>query len=285
MDLVAQHVSRKSVALQAASDVEQPAHELERPGQTGEQVRRRQRPAGNTRAAELMDFGWRNRLDLKLRSGQDSDVERQWDGDGGQKPRAFPERQGEPGERQRQQGELDERREKHGERERQQAAHIGGAPVSPGRVGEPQGSEGGGHVGVDENAVTQNGGLQRTARGEAERHRFAEQLAAPMPEQEDDHQGEDQERQAGIEQQAARADVGAAENLRADDVGIAIFPARCFARQGRVQQARDPAANRPGERRRVGGLEHVFAEPVRVCRGEVGGFVDCQTEAPRLINQ
>ena len=106
-----------------------------------------------------------------------------------------------------------------------------------------------------------------------------------MPEQEDDQQGEEQERQAGIEQQAARADVGTIQNFRADYVGVAILPTAGLARQRRSQQAGNPAANRPGQRRRVRGLQHVFAEPVRVCRGEVRGFIDRQTEAPRLISQ
>src|ERR1035438_2006837 len=74
-DLVAQHISRKAVALKAAADKEQAAHELERPRQAGEQSHSRHSPEGNTRAAELMNFDLRNGLGLKLRGGQDFGIE------------------------------------------------------------------------------------------------------------------------------------------------------------------------------------------------------------------
>jgi hypothetical protein len=75
LDLVAQHISRKAVTLQTAADIQQAAHELERPGQAGQQFHSGQRPVGHARAAELSDFRRRDCLRLKLRSGQDSDVD------------------------------------------------------------------------------------------------------------------------------------------------------------------------------------------------------------------
>ena len=186
---------------------------------------------------------------------------------------------------QRQQRELGEHGHDRRQRQEQQAPHIRRAPVFPGRVGPPQCTKGGGHVGIDQNAVTQNGWLERAADGKAERDRFAKQLAAPVPQQEDDQQGEEQKREAGVEEQAARADVRTVQDLRADQVRVALLPTVGVAKLRRPQQARNPAANRARERRRIRRLEHILALPVGVCRGEVGGFVDGQTETARLVDE
>ena len=215
-----------------------------------------------------MDFRRRYRLRLKLRSGQDSDVDGQWNRDRSQ-ARALPENQPEPRGRQRQQRKFDQHCHCRRQRQNQQPAQIRRAPIFPRRVGKPESAESGRHVRVDQNAVALNGRLQRAARGKKEPDRFAEQLAAPMPEQENDQQREEQKRQARIEQQAARAYVRTIQNLRADHISVAILPTVGVARMRRAQQAGYPAANRTGERRRVRRLEHIFAQPVHVRRGEV----------------
>ncbi len=133
--------------------------------------------------------------------------------------------------------------------------------------------------------MTHDGWLERAADGKAERDRFPKQLAAPMPQQEDDQQGEEQKREAGVEEQAARAYVGAIQDLRADQVRVALLPTVGVAKLRRFQEARNPAADGACERRRIGRLENILALPVGICRGEVRGFVDGQAETARLIEE
>ena len=75
LDLAPQHISCEAVTLQTAADIEQAAHELERPGQAGQQFHAGERPVGHARAAELLDFRRRDSIRLKLRRGKDSDVD------------------------------------------------------------------------------------------------------------------------------------------------------------------------------------------------------------------
>jgi hypothetical protein len=107
----------------------------------------------------------------------------------------------------------------------------------------------------------------------------------PSATQEHNQQREDQKREAGVEEQPARAYVRTVQDLRTDQVRVALLPTIGVAKLRRLQKAWNPAANRAREGWSIGRLEHILALPVGIGRGEVGGFVDGQTETPRLVEE
>ena len=235
-NLVAKHIAVETATVQAAADIEEAAHELERPWPARQQFHCRQGPRGHSRCAELIDLRLRDRLRLELGRSQNPDVERYQHRGCAERPtRAFPKGQGKPEESQRQQRKFDQNGRCQSERHQDQAIPIRAPPVLPGCVGEPQRTESGWNIRVQENAVAQNGRFQSAAGGQDLGSGLAEKLAAPILEQKDDQERKDQEQKPRVEQQAPRTNIRAVQNLRADQISVPVLPATGLLGPRRMQ--------------------------------------------------